>query len=256
VSRVGWVDVDAGQPTRVTGVCRQPSLDIGQAGCFDDNGVILGDVLRVEDRIRMYYVGFQLTRRVKFLAFTGVAESIDGGDTFQRLSEAPVLDRADEGLCIRAIHSVMRVNDRWRIWYSVGNDWATIDGKPYPRYHICTLDSEDGLTFAREGAICITGRMPEYRHGRPRVWHDRRGYHMLFTFGTLTGAYIPGYAHSQDGINWRRDDSQVGMTLSADGWDSHTLCYLAPIQIGNKWYAVYNGNEMGKAGFGIAEWIE
>lgn len=253
VSRIGWVDVDARQPTRVTNVSRQPALDIGQPGCFDDNGVILGDVVRIDDRWRMYYVGFQLVRQVKFLAFTGVAESVDGGDTFERLSEAPILDRADEGLCIRAIHSAMHANHRWRIWYSVGNDWEIIEGKPFPRYHICTMDSDDGLTFARKGNICISGHSPEYRHGRPRVWHDDRGYHMLFTFGTINGDYMPGYAHSPDGLTWRRDDAQVGMTLSPDGWDSRTVCYMAPFQINGKWYAVYNGNDMGKAGFGIAE---
>ena len=255
VSRIGWVDVDAHNPTRVINVCKSPALDIGQPGCFDDNGLILGDVLRIEDRFRMYYVGFQLVHGVKFLAFTGAAESADGGDTFTRLSQAPILDRADEGLCIRAIHTVMRQPDHFRIWYSVGNDWEIIDGKPFPRYHICTMDSADGLTFARKGTVCITGDLPEYRHGRPRVWHDVRGYHMLFTYGATTGAYLPGYAHSANGILWQRDDTQVGMSVSTEGWDSRTLCYLAPIQVGDKCYAVYNGNDMGKAGFGIAELV-
>jgi hypothetical protein len=75
---------------------------------------------------------------------------------------------------------------------------------------------------------------------------------MLFTYGTLDGDYLPGYACSNDGIRWERDDSRVGIGLSAQGWDSGTLCYLAPIRIRDQWYAFYNGNDFGKEGFGCA----
>lgn len=252
VSRIGWVDLDRNDLTQVQRVGRLPALDVGKPGRFDDNGIILGDIVQVDGRVRMYYVGFQIVQNVKFLAFTGVAESTDGGDTFERIGEAPILDRSNEGLCIRAIHSVMRCSDHWRIWYSVGSDWQMIAGKPFPRYHICTMDSTDGLTFASAGTVCIRGALPEYRHGRPRVWRTTAGYHMLFTYGTITGDYLPGYAHSVDGVTWLRDDTQVGMELSSDGWDSRSLCYLAPILVRDRWYAVYNGNDMGKDGFGIA----
>ena len=94
ISRIGYVDVDSQDPTRVIGVSERPVLDRGRDGCFDDNGVIMGDVVRDGDRLRMYYVGFQLVKHAKFLAFTGLAESTDGGETFQRVSEAPVLDRS------------------------------------------------------------------------------------------------------------------------------------------------------------------
>jgi hypothetical protein len=252
VSRIGWVDVAATCPTRVLGVCTQPALDVGRPGCFDDNGVILGDVVRVKNRFRMYYVGFQLVKGVKFLAFTGLAESADGGDHFTRLSEAPVLDRADEALYIRAAHSALPVNGRWRIWYAAGSDWAQIGGNPYPCYHVCTVDSPDGLSFSGQGTLCIVGEGRQYRLGRPRVWAGEQGFHMLFTYGTLDGDYVPGYAWSPDGISWERDDSRVGIAPSTDGWDSRMLCYLAPIRIGGHWYAFYNGNDFGKEGFGCA----
>lgn len=253
VSRIGWTDLDPRDPTAVLAVSKDPALDTGQPGCFDDNGVILGDVVHDGDRLRMYYVGFQLVDRVKFLAYSGVAESTDGGDSFVRLSRTPVLDRADEGLYIRAIHTALRVERGWRIWYAAGSGWETIGGQPFPRYHVRTLDSEDGLTFGGTGAQCLIGKSPEYRLGRPRVWRHDGTYHMLFTVGSTDGAYVPGYASSRDGITWSRDDTQVGMSLSASGWDSLTLCYIAPFVLAGQTYAVYNGNDMGKAGFGCAE---
>lgn len=252
VSRIGWVDLAASEPTRVLGHSREPVLDIGKPGCFDDNGVILGDLVRHDGRLRMYFVGFQLVKGVKFLAFTGAAESADNGDSFRRLSDAPVLDRSDEGLSIRAIHTVLRIGERWRVWYGVGSDWAQIRGNPYPSYHIRTLDSADGLAFGRVGEVCIPTGGQQYRLGRPRVWHDERGYRMLFTYGTLQGDYLPGYACSRDGVHWERDDSQVGIAPSVDGWDSRMLCYPVPVRVRERWYLIYNGNDFGKDGFGCA----
>ncbi|MCP4456464.1 MAG: hypothetical protein GY816_00310, partial [Cytophagales bacterium] len=65
VSRIGFVDVDAFNPNKVLGVSDKPVLGTGKAGCFDDNGVILGDVIRHENKVLMYYVGFQLVANVK-----------------------------------------------------------------------------------------------------------------------------------------------------------------------------------------------
>lgn len=252
VSRIGWVDLDPDDPTRVLNVSTTPALDCGRAGCFDDNGVILGDVVQAGPLLRMYYVGFQLVGGVKFLAFTGVAESADGGDTFVRLSETPALDRSNEGLYIRAIHTAMYVDGRWRIWYAAGSGWSTIGGRPYPQYHVCTTQSDDGLTFGPRGSSCIRGVGSEYRLGRPRVWESDGGFHMLFTYGTLEGAYLPGYAFSTDGITWTRNDEVFGLAPGPEEWDSRTLCYAAPIRIGDRTFVFYNGNDMGRAGFGCA----
>ncbi|MBR4127041.1 MAG: hypothetical protein IKR09_05665, partial [Alphaproteobacteria bacterium] len=107
VGRIGYVDVDAKNPSRILKISEKPVLDIGENGHFDDNGIILGDVLRVHDKIYMYYVAFQLVKKAKFFAFSGLAISDDNGETFVRQSSIPVLDRAEEGIFGRCIHCVM-----------------------------------------------------------------------------------------------------------------------------------------------------
>src|SRR5579885_2000128 len=86
VGRIGYVDLRAEDPAQVIRVSDEPVLDIGMKGAFDDNGVILGDILEVGRSLHLYYVGFQLVERVKFLAFTGLAISKDGGNSFTRFS--------------------------------------------------------------------------------------------------------------------------------------------------------------------------
>lgn len=253
VSRIGFVDVAAREPTRVLRVSAAPVLDIGSPGAFDDNGIILGDVVRHEERLFMFYVGFQHVARAKFLAFSGLAISSDNGATFERFSAAPVMDRADEGLYIRAVHSVCVENGTWRVWYAAGNGWETIAGKPYPQYHIRYLEARAAGPLPASGARCVDVQVPEYRIGRPRVYRFRERYMMFYTRGTTTGEYLAGYAESSDGLHWVRKDDQLGMALSAEGWDSRHLCYPALIECEGRVFMFYNGNDMGREGFGCAE---
>jgi predicted GH43/DUF377 family glycosyl hydrolase len=252
VSRIGFVDVEADNPSIVKIVSSTPVLDVGIPGTFDDNGVIPGDIIGYEDKLYMYYVGFQLVEKVKFLAFTGLAISCDQGYTFERYSNAPILDRSDKELYFRAIHSVMLEDGVWHVWCGVGSEWELIDGTPYPKYNVRYYRSEDGLNFADEGIVCIDFINDEYRIGRPRVIKQNGNYKMFFTKGTLRRDYLPGYAESDDGVTWTRLDDQVGIQLSESGWDSKMLAYPAVIQYKDKTYMFYNGNDYGKTGFGYA----
>jgi hypothetical protein len=253
VSRIGYVDVLAADPASIVAVSQQPVLDIGRGGCFDDHGVILGDVIDAADGLYMFYVGFQRVARAKFLAFTGLALSRDGGRHFRRAQETPILDRAHGRSTIGAVHSVMRENHRWRLWYAVGDDWEHIGGQSFPRYHIRYVETDDLRNIPRDDRICLLPRGTEYRIGRPRVYRFGDGHVMYFTRGNTTGEYFPGIAHSQDGIHWERHDDELGIALSGAGWDSRTICYPALMAHREKMLMFYNGNEMGVDGFGVAE---
>ncbi len=252
VSRIGFVDVDAFNPNKVLGVSDKPVLGTGKAGCFDDNGVILGDVIRHENKVLMYYVGFQLVANVKFLAFTGLAVSHDDGHTFERHGSAPVMDRSNEGLCIRAVHSAIYDNGIWKIWYGVGSSWSKINGADFPQYTTNYIESHDGILFPEEGTVCLSFKDDEYRLGRPRVQKTKTGFCMYYTKGTLSGSYLPGYAESPDGKKWHRMDDKVGISPSSQGWDSLALSYATPLVVDDREYLFYNGNDMGKTGFGYA----
>jgi hypothetical protein len=252
VSRIGYVDVRANDPASVVRVSAEPVLDIGRAGCFDDNGVILGDVVDAPGGLHMFYVGFQRVARAKFLAFTGLALSADGGHSFRRTRETPLLDRAPGRSMIGAVHSALYENGGWRLWYAAGDDWETIAGQPFPRYHIRHVQTDDLAAIPRVDQVCLRPQGSEYRIGRPRVYHRDGRYVMYFTRGNTGGEYFPGIAFSDDGIVWDRRDQALGIALSAAGWDSRTLCYPALIRQRDQWLMFYNGNDMGVDGFGVA----
>lgn len=258
VGRIGYVDVDSVNPNKILKISKEPVLDVGQDGMFDDNGVILGDVIRVENKIYMYYVGFQLVKKSKFLAYTGLAISEDNGETFKRLKKTPILDRENEALYIRAIHSVIYEDNKFKVWYATGNGWENINGIDFPQYDINYIESKDGIHFDNQGVKCIENNKEnlEYRIGRPRTYKKNGLYIMNFTYGTIDGRYIAGQAFSNDGIKWNRDDNSLGISISKDGWDSIHLSYPSILTANDRTFMFYNGNNMGQDGFGYAELIE
>ena len=254
--RIGYIDVSAKNPKEVLRVSANPILDIGKPGTFDDSGIILGDLLHDDDQIKMYYVGFQLVKNVKFLAYSGLAISSDNGNTFWRYQPTPIMDRTSNALYIRAIHTVLKEGNVYRIWYSVGNGWEMINGMAYPQYDIRYTESKDGIHFDdQEGVHCIGVQGKEYRIGRPRVVKVNGSYEMRYTFDTTDKEYISGYAVSKNGIDWQRKDDQAGLYKSVIGWDSEMLCY--PVEINTKYgrYIFYSGNGMGLTGVGFAKFI-
>jgi hypothetical protein len=256
VARIGYFEVEESNPTKSINYSKFPVLELGKPGAFDDNGMLLGDFFVCGDEIRMYYVGFQLGVKAKFLAFGGMAVSKDGGNNFLRYADFPVMDRDDKGLFIRAIHSIRRLeNGTYRAWYSEGSTWEIINGKPFPNYNVATIDSPDGLTFSRNLGTKIELELPgEYRLGRSRVFSLSDEKHILtFTYGKTNGEYCSGYAVSNDLKTWVRK-SDFGLSPGPDEFDSKHLAYPALIKVSNgSVYCFYNGNDMGAGGIGVAE---
>lgn len=256
VSRIGFFDVDWKNDYQVTYYSKKPSLDIGNPGCFDDNGMLLGDFFWKESMLYMYYVGFQKVEKTKFLAFCGIASNKDNQfEHFDRLQETPVLDRENNARFINAIHGITKIEDNKYICYtSEGNGWEIINNNPYPQYEIFQRTTNNGIDFNTPSKSLNLLKGLEYRIGRSRVFTLNKNLHMLtFTYGTTDGKYLSGSAISSDLINWNRDDDFLNLLPSGTGFDSHSAAYPALIKLPNdKILCFYNGNNMGEGGIGIA----
>ena len=255
VGRVGYVDVRLDDPAQVVHVSQRPVLDIGEPGCFDDNGVLPISVLPVGDALYMYYTGYQLGTKVSYFQFTGLAISRDGGDTFERWSRAPVVDRSDTETLTRASAFVSRQGGGFRMHYSAGAEWTmNRAGKPVPIYRLRWMDSDDPTSWPSEGNLCIDfAAEDEHAIGRPWLIGGTDPHRLLYSYRTTSRDYRLGLALSADGISWDRRDEEVGIDVSADGWDSEAIAYGSVVEHEGAIYLFYCGNERGKTGFGYAE---
>lgn len=229
-----------------------PVLSPGSGGSFDESGVTVSCIVATESRTLLYYTGWTLGVTVPFYFYAGLAVRQGGSDgAFNRLSEAPLLERSAVDPFLTASPWVLREAGRWRMWYVSSPGWRTVDGAPQHLYHVRYAESDDGMCWRRSGRVCVDfGGEREYAMGRPCVVRDPDRYRMWFA--ARGDAYRLAYAESDDGVNWCRDDARAGLENAACGWDAQMIAYPAILDHGDRRFLLYNGNEYGRAGIGYA----
>jgi hypothetical protein len=250
-SHIGFLDVDPDDPRRMVGISSSSIIDPGALGAFDDAGVTSSCAVARDGRVYLFYTGWSLGVSVPFYLNVGVAVSDDNGCTFRRLSRGPLLDRDAVDPFLTASPWVIIENDLWRMWYVSGTGW--LRGRPVARhrYHIKYAESRDGLRWERSGLVCIDYQAPdEYAFGRPCVLRDGERYRMWYSF--RGDRYRIGYAESDDGLNWVRQDSASGIEPSDAGWDAEMVTYPIVVRRSGRWQMLYNGNDYGRTGIGLA----
>ena len=228
-----------------------PVLDLGERGTFDDNGIVGSCLTKVGDRRYLFYTGWNRGVTVPFYLGAGLAVSEAGGP-FRRVSRAPVLELVDEEPFLTGSPFVCNEGTRWRMWYISGTGWIPEGSGLEPCYNIRYAESDDGVHWERPGRTCIDYDVGEHAIARPWVIRDRDRYRMWFA---VRGArYRIAYAESMDGMTWTRADEGGGLLPSGEGWDSDMVEYPCLIDDCGRRYMLYNGNDYGKTGVGLAVW--
>lgn len=251
--RIGYVDLDADNPLRILNETKEPILDLGELGSFDDSGVNPCCILDVAGTMYLYYNAWQRCERVPYMLFTGLAQSHDGGTTFKKYSRTPILDRTDEEPFSRSAPFVTKEDGIFKMWYWSSVEWS--QGRTGIHYNgvIRYASSSDGIHWNTHPSICIKPNSPdEYSVGRPWVLRDGRLYRMWYSMRSFSKLYSIGYAESEDGIQWERKDAEAGISRSDSGWDSEMICYPCVVDVRGKRYMFYCGNRHGSTGFGCA----
>ena len=146
-------------------------------------------------------------------------------------------------------------NGTYRAWFTSCVRWEQSASGPKHYYQLEYAESEDGIDFRRDGTVAVSFRDEhEYALGVPRVVKDGDRYRMWFCSRATRECpdYRIRYATSSDGIVWERRDDVVGISVSDHGWHSQMICYPFVFDHGGERYMLYNGNDYGKTGFGIA----
>ena len=253
-----FVDLDRSRPDRISYCHKEPILPFGAPGTFDDDGVMPSVALRRDGQVYLYYSGWNRGVTVPYRNSVGIAVSDDDGTTFRRLYEGPVLERTPTEPYIAVTPSIIQEGSGWRMWYISGTRWVDVDGKYEPVYVIKHATSADGISWQRDGRVCITPSHDTEAFSHPTVVKDGDRYLMWYCFRNShhyrdgAGAYRIGYAESANGTDWVRMDDVRGLPLSSEGWDSTMTCYPYVLKIDGVFHMFYNGNGFGRTGFGHA----
>lgn len=255
-----FIEIETDNPSNVLSIHDKAVLSPGPIGAFDDCGAIPSWIVNHKGRKYLYYIGWNVRNTVPYHNSIGLAVSLDNGTTFKKLSDGPIIDRNSAEPYFSASSCVFVEDGLWRMWYLSCVKWSTSNGRPEPYYHIKYAESKDGVNWKRAGKVCIDFKdARECAIARPCVVKDSGQYKMWYSYRNLenyrtdtNNSYRIGYAESRNGIDWIRKDSEVGISVSPDGWDSQMMEYAYVYECKSKRYMFYNGNGFGKSGFGYA----
>ena len=259
-SRISYFDVEAGNPKHVLYRHDAPILELGKLGAFDDAGMMPSSIVTVDGVKYLYYTGWSVRKSVPYQNTIGLAISRDGGQTFERAGEGPVLGLSLHEPYFIGTATVIHEHGLWRNWYACCTRWEMIDGKPEPRYHLKYAESRDGIEWRRNGDVAIDYRdAAEGGLVRAAVLRDADRFCMWYSRRSAIGyrtermhSYRIGYAESVDSHNWTRMDDAAGIDVSDSGWDADMIAYPSVVQTAGAIFMFYNGNGFGQSGIGVA----
>jgi hypothetical protein len=264
LSHVQYVDYDK-DLKEIIGYSENEVISLGKLGCFDEHGIFPLSPTKMDNEILGYTNG--ISRRVSVAVETGIgfAKSSDNGETFQKLGDGPIVSATTYEPFMVGDPFVRVFDDTFHMFYIFGDKWseATEDHESERVYKIGHAVSGDGIDWKKDNKHLITDKIDENEcQALPTVIKIGERYHMYFCYRHMVGfrddkekTYRLGYAYSDDLDNWTRDDENAGIGLSDDGWDSTMMCYPNIFEYKGDVYLLYNGNEFGKSGFGLAKLI-
>lgn len=261
LSHIAYVDFDSSLE-KIIDVSKEQILPLGKLGCYDEHGIFPLNILRDNDRVLGYISGW--TRRVSVSVETGIglAVSRDNGLHFERIGDGPILSASLNEPFLVGDPFVKVYGGEYHMWYIYGTHWITEIDEQLPDrvYKIGHAVSSDGVSWVKDGRQLVADRLNENEcQALPTVIDFDGRYHMFFCYRRAFGfredrnsAYRIGYAFSEDMINWVRADELVGIDVSDGEWDSDMMCYPHVFRQKDQIYMLYNGNEFGRYGFGLA----
>jgi len=233
----------------------EPVLTPGPTGFFDQHGVFPSSIIEHNGQYYLYYIGWtQGVEAPLFYASIGLAISHDGLH-FERYSQAPIMERSEYDPCLVTSPNVYQDTNGWRMNYVSGIKWErdpeTQKLKSF--YHLKSAHADDPVNWVREGHISIDFKEGETNIARPSVLKfSDTDYRMWYSYvHSQSGKYLMGYAHSNDGLAWTRDDENIGIGLDNEYCQS-MICYPFVFKMGDRLFMLYNGDNYGQKGFGIA----
>jgi hypothetical protein len=253
-----YIDVDISN-FNIKKINTVPLLNLGRIGSFDENGVSFSSCISYKGKMYMYYIGWNKGYNIPYKNSIGLAISEDGGNSFYKYSEGPILDRCLEYPYFVATPFVNVEKENMEMYFLSCTEWELWENEYVPHYLIKKAFSNDGIHWNKEDDNCINYNNPYEAIARPWVIKQNGKYYMWYSYrGThdfrhnKDNGYMIGVAISNDGKTWLRKDDQVGIKKGNVGWDSEMMCYPAVIDNGDDLIMLYNGNEHGRFAFGYA----
>ncbi len=258
-SYLAYVDYDF-EKRRILKTAPRPIIELGGTGTFDEHGTYPFSVLLEGNRYLGYYAGWSRKVSVPYDVKIGMVTSIDC-EEFSKLGTGPTLGASLYEPMTISGPRIFKFNEKFHLFYLAGEKWEKDEeGRPESIFKIRHAESDDGVSWKRQNSIIIKPILEENEcQASPTVFQHNEVYHMFFSykygsnFRDTDRGYRLGYATSTDLHTWQRNDDRLTISQSHEEWDNFDISYPSAFQIDGSWHLLYQGNQIGKAGFGYAK---
>jgi hypothetical protein len=254
-----YIDVEAGNPSNILYKSDTPVLLPGERGSFDWAGVMPTEILTVGSNKYLFYIGWANRLDVPYHNNLGLALSIDGGNTWKKFSEGPVLATSYKEPGYVGTISIIKEKELYYGYYLSCRKWEEIDNRIEPIYDIKIATSTNLIDWLplNETAICLSG--DEGGISKASILKLKGAYYMWYAVRKSTdyrenpqNSYRIKCAKSDDLIHWEKIQF-MGLDIDhTPSWEDQMVEYPHVFEYQNEIYMFYNGNGFGDTGFGYA----
>lgn len=262
ISYVAYVDMNK-ELDAILDVSNSEIISKGNLGCFDEHGIFPFNVIRSDNLLMGFIGGWSRRVSVDVETSIGLSVSEDGGRTFKRIGDGPVLSSTLDEPFMVGDPFVLRSEGGYDMWYIYGTKWIlnpknNVNERVYKIGHAKSIDGINWIKTNRQLIPDVLG--VNECQALPTVIFNNNIYHMVYCFREafdfrekIKAGYRLGYATSLDGLNWNRKDKDLILEGKDLEWECNMKCYPHLNRINGEVYLFYNGNEFGKKGFGVAK---
>jgi hypothetical protein len=250
-SSIGAVEIDIIQRT-VLQEFHEPILEFGPKGSFYSDGISLGNHFQYEEKNFISFMGWQNPKNSHWRGDLGKIR-INNDLTLTIDDISPILKNEDPTYLSFSYPWIMeKENNGYIMFYGSTIKWDNGNGEML--HVIISSESKNCRDWKFLGHTLSSNTSNLQAVSRPSV--VKRGnekYEMWFSYrGAEVKKYRIGYASSFDCKTWKLELERAGITVSENGWDDEMIEYPYVFEHSGELFMLYNGNDFGRTGFGLA----
>ncbi|NIY94213.1 hypothetical protein [Vibrio diazotrophicus] len=236
---------------------RTPILTYGDEETFYSDGISLGGFYNINDELYITFMGWKTPPGQHWYGQIGRAVVTDDFNLLitEDLMEPMVpLDDIDSVSLSYPCVNILS-DGSYEMWYGTTKSWQSHANSEM--VHILKRAiSSDGRHWDKTNEVIPYSEGVAQAFSSPTCIQIGNTLHMWFSYRSGTGEkYRIGHSYKNNDGDWILDLDNSGIDVSDDpnSWESEMLCYPFVFECDGEIYMLYNGNQYGKSGFGIAK---
>ena len=235
---------------KIIKISKKPILKRGPLGSFDDSAAIASQILKVDNKFYLYYVGWTRGIKVPYFSSIGLAISKNIFGPYKKISKAPIISKSKENPFFVATCFVKK-EKKFKMYLTSNLEWKKLKNSVVPRYLIKASVSRDGINWQHSKKNIINFES-ESEKAITRPWIINYQKKDIMFYSVKKKEYKIATSIFQKKKWVRKKIFEFTGSKKKSEFDSKSQEYASVLSFNNQLVMFYNGNNYGKDGIGYA----